>query len=84
MLSPSYTLSRHILTTNLEENPVFRRISHTGDLRLQEMKLLVQASQPVTGGGDSNSAGPALELGYDHQHLNTLLISICHQDPNTA
>ena len=84
MLSPSYTLSRHILTTNLEENPVFRPISHTGDLRLQEMKLLVQAAQPVTGGEDSNSVGPALEQGYDHQHLNTILISICHQDPNTA
>lgn len=40
------------------------------------MKLLVQDAQPVTGGGDSNSAGPALELEYDHQHLNTILISI--------
>ena len=48
------------------------------------MKLLVQAAQPVTGGGDSNSAGPALEPGYDHQHLSTILISICHQDPNTG
>ena len=48
------------------------------------MKLLAQAAQPVTGGEDSNSAGPALEPGYDHQHLSTILISICHQDPNTG
>ena len=75
MLSPSYTLSHHILTTHLEQNPIFSPISHTGGLRLREMKLLVQAAQPVTGGGDSNSAGPDLEPGYDHQHFNTILIS---------
>lgn len=83
-LSPSYTLSHHILTTHLEENPIFSPISHTGDLRLREMKLLVQAAQPVTGGEDSNSAGPALEPGYEQQPFATLLISICHQDPNTS
>ena len=49
MLSPSYTLSHHILTTHLEENPIFSPISYTGDLRLREMKLLVQATQPATG-----------------------------------
>lgn len=49
MLSPSYTLSHHILTTHLEQNPIFSPISHTRDLRLREMKLLIQATQPATG-----------------------------------
>ena len=48
MLSPSYTLSHNILTTHLEENPIFNPISHTGDLRLREMKLLVQTANTVT------------------------------------
>ena len=48
MLHPSYTLPHRIHTTHLEENPIFSPISHTGDLRLREMKLLVQTAQPVT------------------------------------
>ena len=40
------------------------------------MKLL---AQPVTGGEDSNSAGPALEPGYEQQPFATLLISILPQ-----
>lgn len=56
MLSPSYTLSHHILTTHLEQNPIFSPISHTRDLRLREMKLLVQTAQPVT----------SEERGFEH------------------
>ena len=48
MLSPSHTLSHHILTTHLEENTIFSPISHTEDLRLREMKLLDQTAHPVT------------------------------------
>ena len=60
---------------------LFKIFAKDTDLRVE---LLVQAAQPVTGGEDSNSAGPALEPGYEQQPFATLLISICHQDPNTG
>ena len=78
-LTSCSTLHTHFPTASaphLEENPIFSPISHTGDLRLREMKLLVQTAQLVTREERGfEHSWPALKPGYEHHPLGMLLIS---------
>ena len=51
--------------------PIVSPISHRGDLRLREMKLFVQATQPAPGKKNSNPVCLTTELGYYNFYFAT-------------